>query len=68
MWYWQCVDLGPAKGITGTDYVIIAKNAAGHNYTRSLRHCPDLITDDEMVWHIRGAIKSIIKEIQRARA
>lgn len=68
MWYWESHKLGPSKSGFGTEYLFIAKNAAGVMVKRIVTHEPDLVDDDDMVWTIRTFLKGMLQEIEGLRA
>jgi hypothetical protein len=65
IWSWQSVPVGKTADGLGEEYVIMAKNPYGKNVVRQLSYKPELITPDEMASHVRSAISSMEKEIER---
>lgn len=60
---WKAFNLGKTKDGFGTVYMIMAENEGMHNAIRTLEYRPDLVPDSEWVWHCRGAINSMMKEV-----
>lgn len=65
-YHWQCFNLGPNKRF-GTDYVILAQNAAGITHKRTFSYCPELTTEYDIVFHIRALIRGIEADIEAGR-